>query len=67
MKLIPDALAKPDKRTTAGAKLNRGGSDSFFAIWISAFYDFWSQKTKAEYRTVFTNKPLQHLSKNLNQ
>jgi len=35
MKLIPDALAKPDKKTTAGGKLNRGGSDSFFAYGIS--------------------------------
>jgi len=41
-------LAKPDKRTTAGDKLNKGSSDGFFAIRISDFYDSLSQKTKAE-------------------
>jgi hypothetical protein len=44
LKLIPKTFAKPAKRTTAGAKLNRGGSDSFFASRILVFYDFLKAK-----------------------
>jgi hypothetical protein len=43
IKLNPEAC-KPYKRTTTEAKLNRGGSDSFFAIRIFVIYDFLNAK-----------------------
>ncbi|MDP3467753.1 MAG: hypothetical protein Q8S11_05430 [Daejeonella sp.] len=53
------SLIVADRRTSAPGKLNRGGSDSFFADRVFVMYDFLPQKTKAENRK---QKPKNHSS-----